>query len=156
MDTSAARPIVAPSGGFAQPGPMNTQQILQPQGWMKPRGFSNGVAAKGTLVFTGGQIGWDSQGRFACLDLAGQVRQTLNNIIDILAVAGAGPEHVVRLTWYITDKREYLARSKEIGIAYRAVMGQHYPAMAVVQVAELVEDAARVEIEATAVIPDAD
>ena len=135
---------------------MSPQQILQPHGWMRPRGFSNGVKAKGTLVFTGGQIGWDSQCRFASLDLAAQVRQTLSNILEILAVAGAGPEHVVRLTWYVTDKREYLARSKEIGAAYRAVMGRHYPAMAVVQVAELVEDAARVEIEATAVIPDAD
>jgi len=123
---------------------------------MRPRGFSNGIKAKGTLVFTGGQIGWDSQCRFVSQDLAAQVRQTLSNILEVLAVAGAGPEHVVRLTWYVTDKREYLARSKEIGAAYRAVMGRHYPAMAVVQVAELVEDAARVEIEATAVIPDTD
>jgi enamine deaminase RidA (YjgF/YER057c/UK114 family) len=135
---------------------MSLQQVLQPTGWKKPRGFSNGVKAKGTLVFTGGQIGWDSACCFASLDLAEQVRQTLSNVLAILAVAGAGPEHVVRLTWYITDKREYLARSKEIGAAYRAVMGNHYPAMAVVQVAELVEDAAKVEIEATAVIPDAD
>lgn len=135
---------------------MSLQQILQPPGWRRPRGFSNGVMTTGKLVFTGGQIGWDSQCCFASLDLVEQVRQTLSNILAILAVAGAGPEHVVRLTWYITDKREYLARSKEIGIAYRAVMGNHYPAMAVVQVAELVEDAARVEIEATAVIPDAD
>lgn len=135
---------------------MILQQILQPPGWQRPRGFSNGVSAKGTLVFTGGQIGWDSQCCFASLDLAEQVRQTLSNILAILAVAGAGPQHVVRLTWYITDKREYLARSKDIGNAYRAVMGNHYPAMAVVQVAELVEDAARVEIEATAVVPDAD
>lgn len=135
---------------------MSLQQILQPPGWQRPRGFSNGVMARGKLVFTGGQIGWDNQCRFPSLDLAEQVRQTLSNILAILAVAGAGPEHVVRLTWYITDKREYLARSKEIGTAYRAVMGNHYPAMAVVQVAELVEDAARVEIEATAVIPDVD
>ena len=135
---------------------MSLQQILQPPGWMRPRGFSNGIKAKGTLVFTGGQIGWDSQCRFVSQDLAAQVRQTLSNILEVLAVAGAGPEHVVRLTWYVTDKREYLARSKEVGAAYRAVMGRHYPAMAVVQVAELVEDAARVEIEATAVIPDAD
>lgn len=132
------------------------QQILQPSGWKRPRGFSNGIKAQGTLVVTGGQIGWDSQCHFLSLDLADQVRQTLLNILDILAVAGARPEHVVRLTWYITDKREYLTRSKEIGAAYRSVMGHHYPAMAVVQVADLVEDAARVEIEATAIIPDAD
>lgn len=148
--------MLAPADDFLPEARMNLQQILQPPGWQRPRGFSNGVMAKGTLVFTGGQIGWDSQCRFASLDLAGQVRQTLSNIVDILAVAGAGPQHVVRLTWYITDKREYLARSKEIGAAYRAVMGLHYPAMAVVQVAELVEDAARVEIEATAVIPEVD
>jgi len=135
---------------------MNLQQILQPPGWRRPRGFSNGIMARGTLIFTGGQIGWDSDCRFASLNLADQVRQTLNNILAILAVVGAGPEHVVRLTWYITDKREYLARSREIGIAYREVMGRHYPAMAVVQVAELIEDAARVEIEATAVLPDVD
>lgn len=135
---------------------MNLHQILQPPGWKAPRGFSNGVKAKGTLVFTGGQIGWNGDCRFANLDLADQVRQTLRNVLAIIAVAGAGPEHVVRLTWYVIDKREYLSRSKEIGAAYREVMGHHYPSMAVVQVAELMEDAARVEIEATAVIPDAD
>lgn len=135
---------------------MNIHQILQPPGWQRPRGFSNGIMAKGTMIFTGGQIGWDGDCRFASLDLADQVRQTLNNILAVLAVAGAGPEHVVRMTWYVTDKREYLHRAKDIGIAYRAVMGHHYPAMAVVQVAELVEDAARVEIEATAVLPDAE
>ncbi len=119
-----------------------------------PRGFSNGIKARGTLVFTGGQIGWDCRCRFSSADLAIQVRQALANILSILAEAGAGPQHVVRLTWYITDKREYLARSREIGDAYREIMGRHYPAMSVVQVAALVEDAAKVEIEATAVIPD--
>jgi len=129
-------------------------RILQPPGWAKPKGFSNGIKARGTTVFTGGQIGWDSQCRFASLDLAAQVRQTLSNILDVLGEAGAGPEHVVRLTWYVTDKREYLAQAKEIGAAYRAVMGRNFPAMAVVQVAALIEDDAKVEIEATAVIPD--
>lgn len=131
-------------------------QILQPHGWAKPKGFSNGIKARGTMVFTGGQIGWDSQCRFAGHDLAAQVGQTLSNILAILAEAGAAPEHVVRLTWYVTDKREYLAQAKQIGAAYRAVMGRNFPAMAVVQVAALVEDGARVEIEATAVIPDPD
>lgn len=131
-------------------------QILQPHGWAKPKGFSNGIKGRGTIVFTGGQIGWDGQRRFAGQDLADQVGQTLSNILAVLAEAGAGPEHVVRLTWYVTDKREYLAQAKEIGAAYRAVMGRNFPAMAVVQVAALVEDDARVEIEATAVIPDPD
>jgi len=129
-------------------------RILQPEGWAAPRGFANGIKARGTMVFTGGQVGWDGQRRFTSTDLAGQVRQTLANILSVLAEAGAGPEHVVRLTWYVTDKREYLARAEEIGAAYRAVMGRNFPAMAVVQVAALVEDAAKVEIEATAVIPD--
>lgn len=131
-------------------------QILQPAGWAKPRGFSNGMKSKGTMVFTGGQIGWDGECRFVSPDLAEQVRQTLRNIVSILAEAGARPEHVVRLTWYVTDKREYLAQAKEIGVVYRDIMGRHFPAMAVVQVAALVEDAAKVEIEATAVIPDTD
>ena len=131
-------------------------QILQPHGWEQPKGFSNGIRARGTMVFTGGMIGWDSQCRFAGQDLAAQVGQTLSNILAVLAEAGAGAEDVVRLTWYITDKREYLAQAKQIGAAYRAVMGRNFPAMAVVQVAALVEDEARVEIEATAVIPDPD
>jgi enamine deaminase RidA (YjgF/YER057c/UK114 family) len=133
---------------------LSSEEILQPEGWAAPRGYTNGIKARGTLVFTGGQIGWDCQCRFASADLAAQVRQALANILAILAEAGAGPQHLVRLTWYITDKREYLARSREIGDAYREVMGRHYPAMSVVQVAALVEDAAKVEIEATAVIPD--
>ena len=131
-------------------------QILQPAGWARPRGFANGIKSKGTMIFTGGQIGWDGECRFVSPDLVEQVQQTLRNIVTILAEAGAKPEHVVRLTWYVADKREYLAQAKAIGVVYRAIMGRHFPAMAVVQVAALVEDAANVEIEATAVIPDAD
>jgi enamine deaminase RidA (YjgF/YER057c/UK114 family) len=118
---------------------------LQPPGWPAPRGYANGIEADGRLVFTGGQIGWDETGAFPAADLAGQV-------LAVLAEAGAGPEHVVRLTWYITDREEYLAHPKEIGAAYRAVMGRHFPAMAVVAVAGLLEAGAKVEIEATAVI----
>jgi enamine deaminase RidA (YjgF/YER057c/UK114 family) len=125
---------------------------LQPPGWPEPRGYANGVEAEGRLVLTGGQIGWDETGALPAADLAGQVRQTLRNVLAVLAEAGAGPEHVVRLTWYITDREEYLAHPKEIGAAYRAVMGRHFPAMAVVVVAGLLEPSAKVEIEATAVI----
>jgi enamine deaminase RidA (YjgF/YER057c/UK114 family) len=127
--------------------------ILQPPGWPRPKGYSCGVSAQGTQVFVSGQIGWDEHGRFPAGDIAGQVRQALQNVVTILAEAGACPEHVVRLTWYVTDKREYLAAQSEIGAAYRAVMGRHFPAMSVVEVAGLVEDDARVEIEATAVVP---
>jgi enamine deaminase RidA (YjgF/YER057c/UK114 family) len=126
---------------------------LQPPGWPRPRGYANGVEADGRLVFTGGQIGWDETGAFPAHDLAGQVGQTLRNVLAVLAQAGAGPEHVARLTWYITDREEYLAHPKEIGAAYREAMGANYPAMAVVEVAGLLEPAAKVEIEATAVIP---
>ena len=129
-------------------------ETLQPEGWARPRGFANGIKARGALIFTGGQIGWDSQCRFQSLDLAGQVRQTLANVVAVVKAGGGAPEHIVRMTWYVTDKKEYLARAKEIGAAYREVMGRHYPAMAVVQVSALVEEAARVEIEATAVLPD--
>ncbi|GAC1659905.1 MAG: RidA family protein [Candidatus Elarobacter sp.] len=127
--------------------------ILQPPGWPRPKGYACGVSADGTSVFVSGQIGWDEQGRFTAHDLAGQVRQALRNVVAILAEAGAGPEHVARLTWYVTDKREYLAAQSEIGAAYREVMGRHFPAMAVVAVTALLEDAAKVEIEATAVVP---
>ena len=126
--------------------------ILQPAGWPRPKGYSSGVRAEGTLVFVSGQIGWDEHGRFPARDIAGQVRQALRNVVTVLDEAGARPEHVVRLTWYVTDKREYLAAQREIGAAYREVMGGHYPAMSVVQVSALVEDAAKVEIEATAVL----
>jgi enamine deaminase RidA (YjgF/YER057c/UK114 family) len=128
---------------------------LQPPGWATPRGFANGIKARGTLLFTGGQIGWDAQCHFHSSRLTDQVRQALQNIVHVLAEGGARPEHVVRLTWYIADKREYLAESRDIGLVYRDVMGDHYPAMSMVEVAGLIEDAARVEIEATAVIPDA-
>ena len=128
--------------------------ILQPAGWPRPKGYSCGVSAQGALVFVSGQIGWDEHGRFPASDIAGQVRQALQNIVTILAEAGARPEHIVRLTWYVTDKREYLAAQNEIGAAYREVIGRHYPAMSVVEVAALVEDQARVEIEATAVKPN--
>jgi enamine deaminase RidA (YjgF/YER057c/UK114 family) len=125
---------------------------LQPPGWPEPRGYANGIAASGELVFVGGQIGWDETGAFPAADLAGQVRQALRNIVAVLAEAGARPEDVARLTWYVTDRNEYLAGLREIGAAYREVMGRHYPAMAVVEVSALVEADARVEIEATAVI----
>ena len=132
---------------------MTKHTILQPAGWAKPKGYANGVAAEGRLVVVGGQIGWNRLGQFETDDLAGQVRQTLQNVVDVLAEAGATPEHVVSLTWYLTDKKEYLGNLKAIGKAYREVMGSHYPAMAVVQVLALVEDRAKVEIQAMAAVP---
>ncbi len=131
---------------------MYVMRILHPEGWPRPRGYSNGIAAEGRLVFVAGQIGWDESQVFRSNDLVEQVRQALKNTLAVLAEAGAGPEHVVRMTWYITDKRDYLDRSKEIGAVYRALMGQHYPAMAVVEVSALMEDRAKVEIETTAVL----
>ena len=127
-------------------------QVLQPSGWPMPKGYANGMAADGRIVVTGGVIGWDTEGRLASGFIA-QVRQTLANIAEILAAGGAGPEHLVRLTWYVVDIEEYLASLKELGRAYREIFGAHYPAMALVQVVRLVEKAARVEIEATAVVP---
>ena len=129
-------------------------RALQPPGWPRPKGYANGIEARGRLVFVAGQIGWDSAGAFGSTDLPGQVRQTLSNVLAVLAEAGAGPEHVVRLTWYVTDREEYLASQKEVGEAYREVMGRVYPAMAVVAVAGLIEASAKVEIEATAIVPD--
>ena len=123
---------------------------LQPPGWPQPKGYANGIEANG-VVFTGGMIGWDETGTFPHADLAGQAGQALRNVVAVLAEAGAKPEDVVRLTWYITDREEYLAQAKDLGEAYRAVMGRHYPAMAVVVVAGLLEPAAKVEIEATAI-----
>ena len=128
-------------------------RALEPPGWPRARGYAHGIEAQGRLVFTAGQIGWGPDGGFPASDLAGQVRQTLANVVAVLAEAGAGPEHVVRLTWYVVDREEYLGSQKEIGAAYREVMGRHFPAMAVVIVAGLVEADARVEIEATAVVP---
>jgi len=127
-------------------------QILQPSGWPAPKGYANGMAADGRLVVTGGVIGWDSQGHLPG-DFVAQVRQTLSNIAAILAEGGARPEHLVRLTWYVVDMEEYLAKLKTLGQVYRDIFGAHYPAMALVQVVRLVEKAARVEIEATAVVP---
>jgi len=128
-------------------------QFLEPEGWVPARGYANGMAATGRMVVTGGLVGWNARQEFEHADLVGQFEQTLRNIVAVLAEAGARPEHVVRLTWYVTDKREYLDNLKELGLVYRKVMGRHFPAMAVVQVVALMEDAARVEIEATAVIP---
>jgi enamine deaminase RidA (YjgF/YER057c/UK114 family) len=127
-------------------------QILQPSGWPAPKGYANGMAADGRIVVTGGVIGWDSQG-YLPTSFVAQLRQTLSNISAILVEAGARPEHLVRLTWYVVDMEEYLANLKELGQIYREVFGTHYPAMALVQVVRLVEKAARVEIEATAVVP---
>ena len=129
-------------------------RVLQPPGWARAKGFSNGIAAKGTLVFVAGQIGWTGEGQWQARDFAGQFRQALHNILAVLKEANGGPEHIVRLTWYVIDKSEYLASLKEVGAAYRELMGRHYPTMAVVQVGGLVENEARLEIEATAVIPE--
>lgn len=129
-------------------------ETLQPPGWPRPRGYANGVAAEGRLVFVAGQIGWDETGSFPAEDMAGQVRQTLRNVVAVLAEAGAGPEHVARMTWYVTDREGYLADPAGIGQAYRDVMGRHFPAMAVVVVSALLEPSAKVEIEATAVVPN--
>lgn len=131
---------------------MNT--ILQPEGWAKPRGYSNGIEARGRQIYVGGQIGWDAECKFESDDLVQQIYQALKNSVDVVRVAGGGPEHVVRMTWYLVDKKEYVARLKEIGAVYREVMGKNYPAMTAVQVADLVENEAKVEIEITAVIPD--
>lgn len=129
-------------------------EVLQPAGWPRPKGYANGVVTRGRQIFLAGQIGWDEQGRFPHADLAGQVRQVLRNIVTLLAEAGAGPEHLVRLTWFITSRDEYHAQLTEIGAAYRQVLGKNFPPMSVVQVVALVEPLAKVEIEATAVIPD--
>ena len=126
--------------------------FLQPPGWTRPRGYSNGVAASGRTVCVSGMIGWDGQGVFHTDDFAGQVRQALHNIVEVLAEADARPEHIVRMTWYVLDKREYMTAYKEIGAAYRELIGAHYPAMTAVQVVALIEDQARVEIEVTAVV----
>jgi enamine deaminase RidA (YjgF/YER057c/UK114 family) len=131
-------------------------RILQPDGWARPKGYSHGMAARGLQIFVSGQIGWDADGHFCSPRLADQVRQALLNIVAILAEAGASPRHVVRLTWYVTSRDEYYEQLADIGAAYRSAMGKHYPPMSVVQVVALMEKDARVEIEATAVLPDAD
>ena len=128
-------------------------RVLLPEGWPRPRGYANGVVATGRQVFIAGMIGWDARGVFQTDDLVGQVRQALQHIVTVLAEAGGRPEHITRVTWYVTDKREYLAAGREVGRAWREIIGSYNAAMTAVQVTALMEDRARVEIEATAVIP---
>lgn len=127
--------------------------ILQPPNWARPRGYSNGILSEGKLLFVAGQIGWNAQAQLAAADLVGQVEQALKNIVAILHEGGACPEHIARMTWYVTDKHEYIAAGKAIGEIYRKIIGPHYPAMTLLEVSDLLEDGAKVEIEATAVIP---
>ena len=131
-----------------------THTFLQPPGWAPAKGYANGVAARGTLVFVGGQIGWNAQQQFETDDFIEQTRQTLQNVVAVLKEAGAGPEHMVRMTWYVIDRVEYNARLKELGGVYREMIGKHFPAMTCVEVAALMEARAKVEIEVTAVLPD--
>ena len=128
-------------------------QVLLPPGWPRPKGYSNGVAASGRQVFIAGMIGWDAEGRFPSDDFAEQARQALVNIVDVVRAAGGTPEHIVRMTWYVTDKREYLAAGKEVGRVFREIVGAYNAAMTAVEVRALIEDRAKVEIEATAVLP---
>ena len=130
-----------------------SKQLLQPAHWARPKGYANGVVASGRQIFVAGMIGWDTQNQFQTDDLVGQVRQALQNVVDVLAAAGATPAHITRMTWYLTDKRNYLARAREIGAAYRDLIGDFGIAMTAVQVSALIEDRALVEIEVTAVIP---
>ena len=134
---------------------MTVHQSLLPPGWKRPRGYANGISASGRMVFTAGVVGWDAEERFVASDLAGQFRQVLVNTVAILAEGGAGPEHIARMTWYVTSHDEYLAGLDEIGAAYRELIGRNYPAMAVVEVAALVEAEAKVEIETIAIVPTA-
>jgi enamine deaminase RidA (YjgF/YER057c/UK114 family) len=129
-------------------------KVLQPEGWVKPAGYSNGVAAKGRLVFVAGQIGWNARGEFETDDFVGQFRQCLKNIVAVLAEAGAEPAHITSMTWYFIDKQDYLTNLKAIGAAYREVIGRHYPTMTAMQVAALIEDRAKIEIQAIAVVPE--
>ena len=130
-----------------------SKQLLQPAHWARPKGYANGVAATGRHIFVAGMIGWDAQNQFHTDELVGQVRQALQNVVDVLAAAGATPAHITRMTWYLTDKRNYLACAREIGAAYRDIIGDFGIAMTAVQVSALIEDRALVEIEVTAVIP---
>ena len=130
-----------------------THEFLHPQNWKKPKGFANGIVAEGRVVFLAGQIGWNAEQKFDSTDFVPQARQALANIIALVAEAGGKPEHITRLTWFVTDKKDYLSHLRELGDAYRAVMGKHFPTMTLVQVVALVEDLAKVEIEATAVVP---
>lgn len=128
-------------------------RILQPPGWAKPKGYSNGIVASGQLVFLAGQIGWDGNCEFVSTEFTAQAKQALENICAILAEAGGKPEHITHMTWYVVDKQEYKASGKELGVAYREIMGKHFPTMTAIEVSGLIEDEARVEIEARAVIP---
>jgi enamine deaminase RidA (YjgF/YER057c/UK114 family) len=129
-------------------------KCLHPPHWARPKGYANGVVASGRTVFVSGMIGWDAQGKLVAGDFVTQARQTLKNIVEVLCEAGAKPEHIVRMNWYVVDKREYMGSYKQLGAVYREIIGRHYPAMTAVQVTSLIEDAARLEIEVTAVIPD--
>jgi enamine deaminase RidA (YjgF/YER057c/UK114 family) len=129
-------------------------QVLHPKHWAAAKGFANGIAAEGKQIFVAGQVGWTADQQFTTDDFAAQTEQALRNIVEVLAEAGARPEHIVRLTWYVTNKGEYIARLRDVGGAYRRVLGRHFPAMTLVQVVALVEDRAKVEIEATAVVPN--
>lgn len=131
----------------------SAHELLNPAHWKPAVGYANGMLAQGRLLFVGGQIGWNKDQVFETDDFVAQIRQALENVVTVLAEADAGPEHIVRLTWYVTDKHEYLARLKEVGGAYQAVLGKHFPAMTMVQVGDLIEDRAKIEIEATAVVP---
>jgi enamine deaminase RidA (YjgF/YER057c/UK114 family) len=131
-------------------------ETLNPDGWPRPKGYSNGIAATGRFVFVAGQIGWNASCEFESDDLVDQVAQALNNVVSVLRAGGAGPEHIARMTWYVTDRGEYVARSTEIGQAYRSIIGRHYPTMTAVEVSALIEERAKVEIEATAVVGDRD
>ena len=129
-------------------------KLLQPPGWEAPRGYANGVMARGALIFVGGQIGWNAQQQFESDDFIVQTRQALLNIRAVLEAGGAGPQHMARMTWYVVDRLEYISRLQELGVVYREVMGKNFPAMTCVEVAGLVEDRARIEIEVTAVLPN--
>jgi enamine deaminase RidA (YjgF/YER057c/UK114 family) len=135
-------------------GPTSAPHVfLHPRNWLRPKGYANGIAAEGRLVFLAGQIGWNARQQFESTDFIAQARQALANIVELVREAGGGPEHITRLTWFVLDKKEYLSRLTELGQAYRSVMARHFPVMTLVQVVALVEDEAKVEIEATAVVP---
>jgi len=129
-------------------------KTLQPAHWPPPKGYANGILAAGRTVFVSGMVGWDARGKMVCQDFVGQARQALRNIVEVLSEAKAKPEHIVRMNWYVIDKKEYVSAYKQLGVVYREIIGRHYPAMTAVQVVSLIEDAARVEIEAIAVVPD--
>lgn len=129
-------------------------KVILPDGWPRPKGYANGVAARGTMLFIAGMIGWDAEGRFHSDDFAAQARQALKNLAEVLRAGGGKPEHIVRMTWYVTDKREYLAAAQDVGLAFREIIGAYNAAMTAVEVTALMEDRAKVEIEATAVLPE--